>query len=91
MKLFWKKSSFILIITSIWLLTTILTTKGDLATDSVLEIGFPLVFYRQCHGKREPGINDLGFDYPNLFLDVLCFSMVLFLFIYLKKYNSDKH
>jgi glycerol-3-phosphate acyltransferase PlsY len=85
MKLIWKKSSFILIITSIWLLITILTKKGDLAADSVFEIGFPLVFYRQCNGKYEKGINDLGFDYPNLFLDILCLFIVIFLFIYLKR------
>ncbi len=80
----------ILIIVTTWLLTTILTTKGDLATDSVFEIGFPFVFYRQCHGKFEKGTLDLGFDYPYLFLDVLCLFMVIFLFIYLKRKVNRK-
>jgi hypothetical protein len=90
MKLQKKKILTLLVVFIVWLFITLLTTSGDLATDSIFEIGFPLVFYRQCNGKFEPEIIKLGFDYPNLFIDVLCLFIVFFLFMYLKKKINHK-
>lgn len=61
---------------AIFILVNTLSFRNNLANDGLLEIGFPWVFYRDCHGKMFDYQLDLGFFYGAFFLDLLLTSFV---------------
>jgi ABC-type transport system involved in cytochrome c biogenesis permease subunit len=69
--------------------TTVLSYKNNLATDGLLNYGFPFAIYESC-GDCVAGFES-GYKWSNLFKNFIAISLIVsFVILIVGKYRSNK-